>query len=281
MIKNDPQRKPFRRTIIFLCIWMPLMLAYVVFEYFIAPPGVRAQTLPLIIIILVSYLLIIVSVILVLILLRGTDKRRVFAIQGDQRFLAPEQPVPNETALALPASFQLRPKKGFFLLIAAGTVIAIIVMVVILPSITSGKHHLSLLAFAIIIGVMLLLMIIFFGVLLLMLRTRMRYQVDVDEQGITATYNKITTHMDWQAARFFTVNAAKKSRRPRMYELGNSDTIVRWIWVPCDVTFLYMLKPTVPCEEHAGQMQALLQLVEAKTHLPLYDISDPKARWYM
>jgi hypothetical protein len=43
----------------------------------------------------------------------------------------------------------------------------------------------------------------------------------------------------------------------------------------------YPLRPTLPYEEYNQQMQALIQFVAAKTRLPLYDISEPSARWYM
>jgi len=77
------------------------------------------------------------------------------------------------------------------------------------------------------------------------------------------------------------VNAVKKPRRPKIYELANSESVVRWFWIPCDVFILYPLRPAVTQEQHDQQTRAVLAYVAAKTHLPLCDIGEPVARWYL
>ncbi len=75
----------------------------------------------------------------------------------------------------------------------------------------------------------------------------------------------------------FAVNDPKKPKRPRVYELATSYTVARWMWLPLGMTFSYAFQPPLPLEEYHRQ-QAVLQLIAAKTHLPLYDIGPSKAK---
>jgi len=222
-----------------------------------------------------------VIMILVMYLLKRVDKRRALAIQGNPNMLSLEQPIPNETALPLPTTIKLHLRMSFFLLPFGLAFLTILIGLLIFAAFSLAHGHFSLLGFSIIIGIFLVTFLFMLGTLSFSLRSRMFYQVDVNEQGITVRHNKITTHMDWNAASLFAVNAVKKPRRPRVYELSNSDTIARWIWIPPNITFFYPLRPTLPFGEYNEQMRALADFVAAKTHLPLYDISEPTVKWYM
>jgi hypothetical protein len=45
--------------------------------------------------------------------------------------------------------------------------------------------------------------------------------------------------------------------------------------------FGYPFEPETSYEEYDKQMQALLEYIEAKTHLPLYDLTETTNKWYL
>ena len=284
MIKNDPQRLALRksaRAIIILSILF-IILA-VIFSFIPSSSGQRAFNLPLFY--LIAMLLILASLALVSYTIKRLDKRRALAIQGDQSMLVTEQPVPNVNALPLPISIELRPANRFFYIwlgtiIVVGSIVGIIASFLFHARNNTGNHS-SLTLVIIVLAIIVAVLILLLAILFFILRRQMRYQIHVDEQGISVSFNKITTRVDWNTARLFTVNAVKKPRRPRIYELANEDTLVRWMWVQRDITPLNIFRPTIPQEEFDRQMQGLLEVVAGKTHLPLYDISEPRAKWWM
>ena len=76
-----------------------------------------------------------------------------------------------------------------------------------------------------------------------------------------------------------TLSGTWKRGMPKTYALSNDETLVQWMWVPRHPFFLYQCRPALPYDEYERQMQGLLELVEAKTHLPLYDITPQ--RWWV
>ena len=106
----------------------------------------------------------------------------------------------------------------------------------------------------------------------------MQYDLEVNELGLSVIYNKVRTAVNWSDARLFAVIDTKKLKRPKVYELATRDTVARWMWLPPGRTFFSAFKPTLPHGEYHQKMQAVLQLIEAKTHLPLYDIGPSKAK---
>ncbi len=76
-----------------------------------------------------------------------------------------------------------------------------------------------------------------------------------------------------------TLSGTWKRGMPETYTLSNEETLVQWMWVPRHPFFLYQFRPTLPYDEYERQMQGLLELVEAKIHLPLYDITPQRWRW--
>ena len=87
--------------------------------------------------------------------------------------------------------------------------------------------------------------------------------------------------MSWKDAQLFAVSGINKPKRPKLYELSNPDTVARWIWLPRDMYFFYPLEPETSYEEYKQKMQALLEYIEAKTHLPLYDLTETTNKWYL
>ena len=283
MIKNDPQRMAIRRSARALIIISILMIALSIVFLLPAFSSGRSFTYPIIYLFFV--LLFVLLFALLSVLFRKVDKRRTLALQGDQSMLAVEQPVPNAYDLPLPLTIELRLAtsyfKFFFGLVIIGGFIGGLVAYFSDPTRNHTGRHASLIVLIIIVAVILAVLILLIALFVFLLRRQMRYQVKVDEQGIEVRYNRITTRVNWNEACLFTVNAVKKARRPKTYELASTDTIVRWIWIPGNVTPFFMLKPIVPQEEYDRQMQGLLEVVAGRTHLPLYDISQQKAAWYM
>jgi len=284
MIKNDPQRLALRRSARVIIIFSILLLILAVINYFIpSSSGQRSFNLPLLYLIAMFFFLAVLA--LAFYTVKRFDKRRALAIQGDQRMLATEQPVPNVNALPLPISIELRPPNRFYYIWLGTIIVGGLTGGIIVPFLLhTGNHtgsHSSLIVLIIVLAILVAVLILLLAILFFILRRRMRYQVHVDEQGISVSYSKITTRVDWNTARLFTVNAVKKPRRPRFYELANEDTLVRWMWVQRDITPLFIFRPTIPQEEFDRQMQGLLEVVAGKTHLSLYDISEPRAKWWM
>ncbi len=282
MIKNDPQRMAIRKSARAFVKLSIFMIALSIVFFFLPSSSGQRFTFPLFylfFILLLTALFALLSV-----LSTKVDKRRGLALQGDQSMLAVEQPVPNAYALPLPLTVELRPGRTYFsffmgLVIISGFIGGFIAYFSSTKNNTG--HHTSLIVLIIIVAVILAVLILLVAFFNFILRRQIRYQVQVDEQGIQVTYNRITTRVTWNEARLFTVNAVKKARGPKTYELASPDTIVRWMWIPGDITPLFMLKPTIPQQDYDRQMQSLLEVVAGRTHLPLYDISQPRAAWYM
>ena len=283
MIKNDPQRMAIRRsTRIFIGIFL-FVLAISILSFIL--PSSSGQRFPLPWFYLFLLILVIVAFALSSVLFRKVDQRRALALQGEQNMLAAEQPVPNANALPLPMTIELRPTARyypfFFALIIIGGFIGGLIAYFSDPTRGHTGHHANLTVLIIIIAVSLAVLLVFVAMFYLILRKQIYYLLQVDEQGIQVSYNRITTRVNWNDARLFTVNAVKKLRRPKSYELVSQDTIVRWMWIPGTVSPLFMFHPTIPQEEYDRQMQGLLEVVAGRTHLPLYDISQQKTAWYM
>jgi len=284
MIKNDPQRLALRKSARAIIIVSILFIILAVIFYFLpSSSGQRSFNLPFLYLIAMFFFL--AALALVFYTVKRLDKRRSLAVLGDQSMLATEQPVPNVNALPLPISIELRPPNRFYYIWLGAIIVGGLTGGIIVPFLFhTGNHtgnHSSLIVLIIVLAILVAVLILMLAILFFILRKQMRYQVHVDEQGISVSYSKITTRVDWNTARLFTVNAVKKPRRPRVYELANEDTLVRWMWVQRDITPLFIFRPTIPQEEFDRQMQGLLEVVAGKTHLPLYDISEPRAKWWM
>ncbi len=284
MIKNDPQRLALRKSARAIIIVSILFIILAVIFYFLpSSSGQRSFNLPFLYLIAMFFFL--AALALVFYTVKRLDKRRSLAVLGDQSMLATEQPVPNVNALPLPISIELRPPNRFYYIWLGAIIVGGLTGGIIVPFLFhTGNHtgnHSSLIVLIIVLAILVAVLILMLAILFFILRKQMRYQVHVDEQGISVSYSKITTRVDWNTARLFTVNAVKKPRRPRVYELANEDTLVRWMWVQRDITPLFIFRPTILQEEFDRQMQGLLEVVAGKTHLPLYDISEPRAKWWM
>jgi len=153
----------------------------------------------------------------------------------------------------------------------------IISVFVVIDSFNRSPSSWTIPVLAIELALTLVTFLILTAILSLILRSWMQYDIEVNEHGLSVTYNKVRTAVNWSDVRFFAVNDTKKPKRPKFYELATSDTVARWMWLPPGMTFSYAFQSPLPLEEYHRQ-QAVLKLIAAKTHLPLYDIGPSKAK---
>lgn len=99
-------------------------------------------------------------------------------------------------------------------------------------------------------------------------------QIFVTDSGISHgnlySYSRYPI-MRWDEMRVFTIIGSNKRGRVQVYELANPEKVLRFICLPRRSLFS-SYKPTVSYDEYDQQIQALLNLIAAKTGLPLYDL---------
>ncbi len=202
------------------------------------------------------------------------EQRRFAAVWGDRTLLAAEQPMPHATSMALPITIKLRYSKEFWLLMTGTTLLMVLLFAAILtlfnnaPSLfTSNRLLFFLVSFSILAIIFVNLVVVIFAIV-------SRQQIEVTERGLTTRYGGKVSSMTWNEARLFAMYdtfSVQKSGAAITYELSSAGAIARWTWVRRK-TYFVGLEPTVSIDEHYGQMQALAELVAAKTGLPLYDL---------
>jgi len=62
-----------------------------------------------------------------------------------------------------------------------------------------------------------------------------------------------------------------------IYELSSANHIVRWNWLPSAEIGPLPAGTALPFQQQSAQMQALSELITAKTGLSLYDLSKGSA----
>jgi len=271
MIKS--YRKALRRAVLLLGMLFVFGLIDLGFKVFTGQAHQNILSLLVLSISLLSLLVLIVWFGFVLLRSRGGDQRPTPALQEDPSLLAASQPVPDENALSLPSTIQLRLRRRYVLAISG-----VISVVVVISSFTGSPFSLTLSALAIKLAILLVTFLIFTVIVYLTYRSLIHYDLEVNEQGLSVISGTIKTAVKWSDARLFAVNDPKQPKRSKVYELATGETVARWMWLPPERTFFSLLKPTLPPEEYDRKMQAVLQLIAAKTHLPLYDIGPSQAK---
>lgn len=85
--------------------------------------------------------------------------------------------------------------------------------------------------------------------------------------------------MYWHEARLFACYYSPNffsNKTIITYELSSSTQVVTWKWILEDAGWKATAEPTTTFEEHQAQMQALCEIVVAKTGLRLYDLDRGK-----
>lgn len=201
---------------------------------------------------------------------RRRRQKRLSALQGDQDLLCSTQPRRNEHALMLPTTIAVKMRMTIFFVFIA----LLVVLYLFLSSLPIFIQNFSVedpQRLMLTNGSMLLFSILF---LLLVARIAARYmhqQITVTEQGITIRYRGKTTSLAWNDARFFSLHGSARSKRLSLYELSSMKGSVVWIQLRSNSL---LLKPLIPFDHYQQQMNALSELVAAKTNLLLYDLRD-------
>lgn len=278
-------RKQLRRAMLAFAGLILFIVVMVLFQHFNARPGHSSSFLPFgnILLVLAGAMIVIVLVLLPLLfrIWKRVDQRRALARQGDQSLLATQQPVPNESALQLPTTIRLRWKPHFFLSFIAITAVLSTIALVVIFFVSGRSNPVSLLIFGIILAITLLIFIVNGMILTRKMKAVTPYQVEANQNGLIVLFNTHVTIINWKEAQLFAVSGINKPRRPKMYELSNPEIVARWMWLPRKMYPFFPLEPELPYDEYDRKMQALLEFIEAKTHLPLYDLTETTTKWYL
>ncbi len=205
------------------------------------------------------------------------EQRRLAAVAGDTALLAEEQPAPNPAALTLPATttFQVnvnKVQKAFFLICIALTGLVSSVSI----SLSTGIPF----SWAILIGGTVLLLLI---MLLSISSIKTTQVLEITEIGLIMQAPPepgFTGRVTWDEARLFAVYSSPselKSEPTLIYELSGASNIVRWRTIAGPGVFGARRDRGMSLTEHDQMMQALRQLIVAKTGLPLYDLRKEQA----
>ncbi len=97
--------------------------------------------------------------------------------------------------------------------------------------------------------------------------------LQIEKRGDPTIYKM---HIDWDEARFFacyTLPNLLPWEKTRYYELSSSTHVVTWISVPEKRSPFTIWKPVLSAQEYRLQMQALCDVITAKTGLALCDLT--------
>lgn len=201
------------------------------------------------------------------------------ALSADAPLLAQPQPEADEHALPLPTTISIQPgEKLLGLSIGVGMAIMFIVAAVVF--IAANQGHLAIdpviwlyAGIAITVAVAVTFLITWF-VSKFMWKRFGKQEIIIQAPGITTYYYGDTTTVLWNDAQCFAL-CGLKVKGMQSYELIGKNSVVRW-GVPKNLRFYYPLQPAEYYEDYSRKMQALPQLIMAKTGLPLYDLREGK-----
>ena len=285
MLQRDPLKQNINRRMrwffIFFPIWILFFLAIEVYQYITSTSAHRSLGL---VPIFISPIIILCFV-FAWITYRRTWKlraqKRSRALQGDQSLLAPEQPTPDPNALTLPTTLELRMSPTLYYIVIAYILIITIVVALItfflIPLSSTQKLIFILAATGFIVFIALVLLIAsYFGLRL------NRQLITLTDAGITTRYLNKTTTIPWHEARFFSINGVAKGSRALIYELSSETASTLWthLLVSKGIIRTATLRPTIPFPEYEQKSRALLNIIAARTGLPLYDLRDTSNKWY-
>ncbi|HVB73389.1 MAG TPA: hypothetical protein VNE38_07500, partial [Ktedonobacteraceae bacterium] len=101
------------------------------------------------------------------------------------------------------------------------------------------------------------------------------------DSGLTKRQWRRVKTMIWSDMHLFTCyRLPRLIGKPQViyYELSSQTTRITWMWVVNARSIFVPWWPAIPDEQYQRQMRALTALVEEKTGLPLYDLSEPWLR---
>jgi hypothetical protein len=285
MLQRDPLKQSINRRMGWIFIVFPILwlfyLAVSIYQYVSSTRSDRILTFVPLIFMFIGALCLLFAWITYRRTWRLRSQKCARALQGDQSLLASEQPTPDPTALALPTTIELRMRPTLYYIVAAYllviTIGAALVAFFLIPLSSTEKLIFVLAAAGFIVFILIVFLIAaYFGMRL------NRQLITVTDEGITTRYLNKTTTIPWHEARFFTINGITKQNRAVIYELSSDTASSLWtrILVPKGLIRTATLRPTIPFSEYEQKSQALINLIAARTRLPLYDLRDATNKWY-
>ncbi len=201
---------------------------------------------------------------------RVNQRRQAAARGGAGVPLAVPQPAPNEEVLALPCVIRLKPHwfkyLAFFCSMTGWLVLLSLGINFLLEGVSSWPGSPSAL------GVLIAGVVLFLYVLA---RVASPQQIAVSLEGLVVIDSPLlsrTRAIGWSEARLFAICGRGKAGSPAVcYELSSPSVVVRWDRLRPQQWWA-LERPPTSFEEYERQMDALLSLIAARTHLLLYDV---------
>ncbi|GLV60430.1 hypothetical protein KDH_72490 [Dictyobacter sp. S3.2.2.5] len=299
MQRKDPMRRTYRFIFIVEGILLLIMLCMAIFYSKIGGLGYFAYGMFIICTLLVGT---------VFFVIRRTyqrmEQRRQRALSGDDTLLAQPQPRPDASALTLPVKIVLRPRKIILLEFMAIFYVILALIVCVPISLLLLSHHSSSITIraatsngqvdfarppifsatvpmiiGVILAVLFVICLISFIFTVLASEAISKQAITVDEQGITTRFMGAVTRMTWDEVLSFAMWGRANNRSMLLFELTSKDTVARWYQLSyrhAFYTWLTALKPSMPIDEYRRVMDALPQVIMARTGKPLYDLRHQK-----
>jgi len=105
--------------------------------------------------------------------------------------------------------------------------------------------------------------------------------IKITERGLRKNVLKAEKTTEWSNAFLFLcyrLPGLIGKKNVIYYELSSQTTRITWMWVTDARSIFVPWRPALPDEQYQRQMRVLTALVEEKTGLPLYDLSEPWLR---
>jgi hypothetical protein len=102
--------------------------------------------------------------------------------------------------------------------------------------------------------------------------------IKITERGLKRYVLKAEKTTEWSNAYLFLCyRLPSLIGKPKViyYELSGQTSRITWIWIEKPRSVFIPWRPAIPNEQYQQQMRALTALVQEKTGLPLYDLSEP------
>lgn len=199
--------------------------------------------------------------------LRLRNAAKGFSLPGETVVvpLVEPQPIADDEALSLPITIRIQPRWRMHIPTYSGIFLVFIALVVVIwnsgdpvgPGLTFAVGGFGTILCAGIVAV--------FAV-------SSSSSLMVSEEGVSLRQSGFTQRVAWDQSRLFAlIGGSQRNPAVLVYELGGTRNVVRWSH-QLRRTWYALSEPELPFEVYDQQMRALLQLIAARTKLPLYDV---------
>jgi hypothetical protein len=205
--------------------------------------------------------------------LRRVEARRQIAVQGNERFLAAEQPASIADALSPPVTFRLHLNKLYMTSILAIPALVLFASWVVYRWLTRSGDLIDgsfWITSAIFVAVLLFMLVTFYG----LFSTEFLQFIEVTDEGVRTCYKGRVSSISWSDAKlfaFYGVFGDAHGDGTHTYELSGSKEVVKWTWYRRK-NRLRHIRLDVSFDEYTRQMAALNKVVAARTGLLLHDL---------